>query len=141
MADKDQENTNNGGETTADKQPRRIRKVETVREKVEKTEEQRIGIGTVIWRGFTAPLGWIGRGVARLGRNLGEVKVLHVISLILWPRYFRNSWRELRQVTWTNGKQSRQLTTAVVLFATIFGVLIALLDFGLDKVFKQVLLK
>jgi preprotein translocase SecE subunit len=66
------------------------------------------------------PLRWIGR---------------HLI-----PRYIRGSFSELRQVTWPDRKQSRQLTIAVVMFATVFGIVIALLDYGLDKAFKKVFL-
>ena len=122
--------------------PRRIRKVETVRDKASKTEEDRSpGKTHQIWRGFTAPLRWLGRGIARIARALNKIKIFHWIGLILWWPYFRNSWKELRQVTWPTGKQSRQLTAAVIVFATVFGLLVALLDFGLDKIFKQVLLK
>ena len=56
------------------------------------------------------------------------------------PRYIRNSFHELHQVTWPDRKQSRQLTTAVVMFATVFGIVVALLDYGLDKLFKKVFL-
>jgi preprotein translocase SecE subunit len=47
---------------------------------------------------------------------------------------------ELRQVTWPDRKQSRQLTLAVVMFATVFGIVVAILDYGLDKAFKKVFL-
>jgi preprotein translocase SecE subunit len=70
-------------------------------------------------------LAWLGKWVGR----------------ILFPRYLRNSWRELTQVTWPNWRQSRQLTFAVLVFAVVFGGAIALVDYGLDKIFKQVLLK
>ena len=122
-----------------EKQPRRVRKVETVRDKAEKTaadaaKPRRLG-KTRTRAG--APVRLAGRGL----RKADRFKPFHIIGLILIPPYFRNSWRELRQVTWPTGRESRQLTLAVILFATIFGVLIALVDFGLDKVFKQVLLK
>lgn len=131
MADEDQK-----------KSKRRIRKVETVRDITAKSEQvKKPSASKKIWRGFTAPVRWVGRGVASVGRKLNKIKVFRIIGLILWPPYFRNSWKELRQVTWPNGKQSRQLTIAVIIFATVFGLLVALLDFGLDKVFKQVLLK
>ena len=68
-------------------------------------------------------------------------KVLDFIGKIVFPAYFRNSWRELRQVKWPNRTESRQLTFAVLVFAIVFGGLVAIVDFGLDKVFKQVLLK
>jgi preprotein translocase subunit SecE len=66
---------------------------------------------------------------------------LRLIGKILLPSYFRNSWQELKQVTWPNWQQSRQLTSAVLIFAFIFGALVAIVDYGLDKVFKDVLLK
>jgi preprotein translocase SecE subunit len=53
----------------------------------------------------------------------------------------RNSFKELRHVAWPTGKQTLQLTSAVILFSVIFGVVVALFDFGLDKLFKQVLLR
>lgn len=131
MADEDQK-----------KPKRRIRKVETVRDITAKAEqEQKPSKGKAMWRGFTAPVRFLGRGIAALGRKLNKIKVFRILGFMLWPPYFRNSWKELRQVTWPSGKLSRQLTTAVLLFATVFGLLVALVDFGLDKVFKQVLLK
>lgn len=68
-------------------------------------------------------------------------KILTIVGRIVFPAYFRNSWRELRQVKWPNRTESRQLTFAVLVFAIVFGGLVAIVDFGLDKVFKQVLLK
>lgn len=68
-------------------------------------------------------------------------KILRFIGRIIFPRYLRNSFRELRFVSWPNRKQSRQLTFAVLAFAIIFGASIALLDYGLDKLFKSLLLK
>ncbi len=67
--------------------------------------------------------------------------VLSLIGKILLPIYLRNSWRELRLVTWPSRRQSRQLTFAVLIFAIIFGAAIALVDYGLDKLFKHLLLK
>lgn len=63
------------------------------------------------------------------------------IGLIVWPPYFRNSFRELKLVTWPNWKQSWRLTFAVLSFAAVFGVVIAGLDWGLDRLFKDILLK
>jgi preprotein translocase SecE subunit len=57
------------------------------------------------------------------------------------PKYFRESWQELRQVSWPNRKQTLQLTLAVFMFALVFAVLITTVDYGLDKLFKEVLLK
>jgi preprotein translocase SecE subunit len=128
---------------TDQKPKRRIRKIETVREITVKTAEnaEKPSRKRLLWRGFTAPARFVGKGFKKLGAFLGRYRVLRVIGHILVPRYFRNSWKELRGVTWPTLKQSRQLTLAVIIFAIIFGVVVALLDYGLDKVFKQVLIK
>ena len=83
------------------------------------------------------------RGV--LGKVLLQLRLigrgLRFIGRFIIPPYIRNSWRELRLVSWPSRKQSRQLTVAVMIFAIVFGVLIYFVDLGLDKLFKQVLLK
>lgn len=79
-------------------------------------------------KGFFAPLRFVG-------------KVLKFIGRFTIPPYFRNSWKELRQTSWPKLKESRRLTTAVIIFSIVFGAIVALLDFGLDKIFKQILLK
>ena len=67
--------------------------------------------------------------------------VFKILGRILVPRYVRNSWKELRLVTWPGWKLGRQLTSAVLIFAIVFGAAIALVDYGLDKLFKDILLK
>jgi preprotein translocase SecE subunit len=121
------------------KPKRKLVKSETVREKAEKQEASNVKPRRLhkTRRGITAPF----RGIAWIFRKLNRIKPFRIIGYILVPPYFRNSWRELKQVTWPGFKLSRQLTTAVVLFAVIFGALIAVVDFGLDKLFKEVLLK
>ena len=118
------------------RKPRHLKpaKVETVRERSAKNEQanpkataQQNNLRALI-SGFFAPLRFVWRGLRWLGRHL-------------IPRYFRNAFTELRQVTWPNRKQTRQLTTAVMLFAIVFAMFISILDFGLDKVFKRILLK
>ncbi len=125
------------------KPKRRIRKVETVRERSEKStqENEKPRRAHAVWYGFTAPVRFAGRGLAKIGQKLSKFKFFRVVGRILWPYYFRNSWMELRQVSWPNGRLTRQLTTAVIIFALVFGVLVAGLDYGLDKLFKEVLLK
>lgn len=76
----------------------------------------------------------------RLGR-LPVWKPFRFVGRHIVPPYIRNSWRELRMVDWPNRKQTRQLTSAVILFTVVFGLLVAALDFGLDKLFKQVIVK
>ena len=117
---------------------RLVKKVETVREKAEKAnEEKQPRRLQTTRRRAGAPFRAIGRG----GRKLNKVKPFRILGFIIVPPYFRNSWRELRQVNWPSFKQAVRLTFAVIAFAVVFGIVIAVLDYGLDKLFKQVLLK
>ncbi len=64
-----------------------------------------------------------------------------VLRKILLLDYFIASWRELKLVSWPGRKETFQLTIAVFVFAIGFGVFIAIVDFGLSKLFQEVLLK
>ncbi len=70
----------------------------------------------------------------KVGRFLNKRR--HII-----PSYFRKSWQELKMVTWPGRRETWKLTLAVITFAVLFGVLIAITDYGLDKIFRKVLLK
>lgn len=59
----------------------------------------------------------------------------------LVPRYFINSWRELKLVTWPNRRETWRLTAAVFVFAVVFGALVAVVDLGLDQLFKRFVLR
>lgn len=81
------------------------------------------------------------------GKPLGRfAKLFHrqpfrFIGRILLPRFVRNAFKELRLVTWPNRKQTRDLTFAVLMFAIAFGIIITIVDYGLDKLFKSLILK
>lgn len=79
----------------------------------------------------------------RLHLPKGVKKVFRPFRFLrfLVPRYFINSWREVRQVVWPNRKETWRLTLAVFVFATVFGALVAGVDKGLDEIFKHVVLK
>jgi len=128
-------------EESAKPKRRLVKPAETVREKTEKSAQpvkpKKTGVLKLTLGYIGAPFRWIGRKLA----HLGKFKVLRILGRILWPTYFRNSWKELKQVTWPSRRETWQLTLAVIIFSVIFGLLIALVDFGLDKLFKQVLLK
>ena len=55
------------------------------------------------------------------------------------PSFFSEAWVELRQVVWPSRRETWKLTLAVFVFAIIFGLLVAITDYGLDKVFKRIL--
>jgi preprotein translocase SecE subunit len=139
---------------SADKpKKRRIKKTETIREKASTaavtTKPRRRMVrrtaGTV-----SRPLRWLGRRVSRLLRPfrflLWPFKtrparfIGRILATILLLRFFRDAWRELRQVVWPSRKETWKLTVAVFVFAILFGIIIAITDFGLDKLFRKVLL-
>ena len=131
------------------KSKRQVKNPETFRERASKAaaeaeKPQKQSRVKHVARVAVTPL----RPVGRAGRRAGQLKpfrgirkVLHWVGLIIWPRYFRNSWRELKLVNWPSWRQGRRLTYAVLAFAIVFGGAIALVDWGLDKVFKNILLK
>lgn len=88
----------------------------------------------------------------RAGKVAGPLKRLRVppnpitralgkFFRFITPNYFINSWREVRQVTWPSRRETWRLTGAVFVFAIVFGALVAIVDKGLDEVFKKVVLK
>jgi preprotein translocase SecE subunit len=133
--------------STEDKKPKR-----RLRSSTETMRERQQGVATVTERKqsraarVVRPLGWPLRKVGGLSvwraawfkpfRFVGKW-----IGLIFWPPYFRSSFGELKLVTWPDWRKSWRLTFAVLAFAAVFGVAIAGVDFGLDKLFKEVLLK
>lgn len=56
------------------------------------------------------------------------------------PVYFRNSAKEVSMVTWPARKETWRLVFAVFLFAITMGTLIAVLDYGLEKILREVIL-
>lgn len=85
-----------------------------------------------------------GRIITKIGtRKIWKplMAVVRFLGKILLPPYVRNSFAELRKVTWPSRKQTLQLTSAVILFSVVFGIIVAIFDYGLDKLFKQVILR
>ncbi len=89
------------------------------------------------WLGHRPPLKQIGHGL----RWFFSLRIMRFLAKILGLRYLATSWQELKLVTWPSRKQSRQLTVAVIIFSVVFGGLIAVVDLGLNKLFREVLLK
>lgn len=85
----------------------------------------------------------LGAGAKRLyqSRVFAPVRFLvRILSKILLISYFKNSWQELKLVTWPNAKLTWRLTFAVLMFGLAFGLIIAGLDYVLEKGFREVLL-
>ncbi len=121
---------------------RRVKNPETFRERAAKATEvseqpkRRTSLKRVAAQ-IVKPIRPLGRTITKPLRT----KPVRLVGKIIFPAYFRNSWRELKLVTWPSWSESRRLTTAVLIFAVIFGVVIAGVDWGLDKLFRNILLK
>jgi preprotein translocase SecE subunit len=130
-------------ETTSSKPAKRKLRAsttESIRDKAitfKANSEKKPSVFAAFWYGFFVPV----RVLGRLLKRLGKFRIFRWIGYVLLPPYFRNSWKELRKVAWPNRRQSLELTRAVIIFAVIFGALVAGVDYGLDKVFKEILLK
>lgn len=96
----------------------------------------------LVWRG----LGWLAHRppLQQIGHGLRwffKLRVIRFIGRFLGLKYLRDSWLELRSVTWPTIRESLRLTSAVIIFSIVFGLFIMVIDYGLDKLFKQFLLK
>lgn len=74
------------------------------------------------------------RPVKRLGQ--GGKKIIG----FLIPKYFVHSWRELRQVSWPNRRETWRLTLAVFVFAVALGLVVAGVDKVLEMLFRKFIL-
>ncbi|HSW85769.1 MAG TPA: preprotein translocase subunit SecE [Candidatus Saccharimonadales bacterium] len=130
-------------DSSGKKTKRLVKNPETFRERALKASEaadQPKQPGRV--RRFVRNLfGRIFRPVKAISKWLYRFKIIRIIGRVVVPKYIRQSWKELRLVTWPTWKQSVQLTYAVLIFAVIFGATIAAVDYGLDKIFRNILLR
>lgn len=129
------------------------RKLVTVRERTEQTNNTQPKS-----RKVRRTAGFILKPVKFVGRIL--VKILRPFRFLLRPfktrpirfigrvlrkifliDYFKDAWKELKLVTWPGRRETRQLTFAVIVFAFVFGLVITIIDYGLDKIFKKVILQ
>ena len=95
-----------------------------------------------ILRRLASPFRRLRLGDRRIIKALA-VPARFIKKILSWlvPRYFVNSWRELRLVQWPNRRETRRLTLAVFIFSLIFGAMVAGVDKGLDDLLKKVILK
>ncbi len=56
------------------------------------------------------------------------------------PGYFRAAFKELKLVAWPDRKSTWKLVVSVFIFSIAFGTVIAIVDYGLDKLFKKAFL-
>lgn len=137
-------------ETKPTKAKRRVKNPETFREKVVKAAEgndkppKTHRVRATIKKVLSPVFRPIGKLFSKIGKSKAFKpfkKPLAIIGKILVPPYVRSSWAELKQVTWPTWRQSVRLTFAVLVFAVIFAAIVSAIDYGLDKLFKEILLK
>ncbi len=125
----------------------RIRKVETVRERAEKAQEKPTKPRRIHKVAGHAAKPF--KAAAKVGRKeYYPIKVREkgrpgrfLNKRRSWiPKYFRDAWAELKLVVWPTHKETIKLTVAVFIFAIIFGAIIAVTDYGLEKLFRRILL-
>lgn len=124
----------------SDKPKRRIKAAApSVREAAEQHQARALKPSRkeTVGRAVAKPFKYVGWQLAKVGR----LKPFHILGLILWPRYFRNAFRELQKVTWPDRRTTFRLSVAVLIFSIIFGLTVAGLDWGLDKIFRKVILQ
>jgi preprotein translocase SecE subunit len=129
---------------------RRVRNPETFRERAVKEstkspKRQRLSpvkrVISKVFKTLFIPFRLVKR---KLGKNKFVRKLKRpakILAKILLISYVMDSFKELKLVTWPGWKQSRRLTYAVLIFAIVFGAVIAGLDWVLGKIFKEILIK
>jgi preprotein translocase SecE subunit len=122
-------------EKPADKK-RRIKNPETFRERLQKGAEAGEKTSTASRIKQTGGQLSKSAGSARARRGASRVFNSRPFKIII-PKYFRGSWQELKLVTWPGWNEGRRLTSAVLIFAIIFGAVIAGVDWVLDKFFHH----
>jgi len=124
----------------ADAKKPRIRKTETVRELTEKQAKKAEAAQT-------SEKGRARKHAKKAASKFSfllwpfRLRPVRFLGRILIPKYFRNSFKELRLVTWPSRRETWSLTFAVLMFAVAFGAFITLIDIVFDKVIKRIVLR
>ena len=129
---------------------RQLKKTETVRQRAERgvgSEPKRRHVQKAAGK-LNRPLRALWNGIRFVARPFAPVLIPfktkparfigRILASVLLFKFFREAWRELRQVEWPTARETVRLTMAVFIFSIVFGAIIAITDFGLDKLFKKV---
>lgn len=107
-------------------QPKRARQLGAGRGRISALFKKLKGPGGKEYHPFKLPDNRAGRLLQKRGR--------------LIPSYFKEAWQEISKVSWPNRRETTRLTIAVFIFAVIFTTIVAILDFGLDKLFREIII-
>jgi preprotein translocase subunit SecE len=132
-------------EKSAKDAPRKRKSPTTVREHAEKQAEKRVVKPHKIRGKIHRPLSVLRRAGAKEFHpvTVPEKKgVRHLNRRVRFvPKFIRESWVELKQVTWPTKRDAMRLTFAVFIFAAVFTIFIQVIDFVFSKLVKEILLK
>jgi len=56
------------------------------------------------------------------------------------PKYFRDSWTEVKKVTWPTRKVAFKLSFAVVVFTLVFALFTSIVDYGFSQLVERIFL-
>ena len=138
------------GEEMADEKPakdapRKRKSPTTVREHAEKQAEKRVEKPSKIKDKIHKPLTVLRQAGKKefTPVKVPEKKgVRHLNKRVRFvPKFIRESWAELKKVTWPTKREAIRLTFAVFVFATVFTLFIQIIDFVFNKLVKEILLR
>jgi preprotein translocase SecE subunit len=114
----------------------------TVRERMEGKKTRRVSVRPAGKKLASATAGVRGKLGKTYHLPLPDSKIGNILSkkVVLFPSFLKNSFKELRMVEWPNARMTLKLSFAVIIFSVIFSAFIGIVDFGLGKLFKEVIL-
>ncbi len=123
------------------------RKIETVRERADKKHaksdkpSRHSQVSRVAGGSFAKVHGLLTKEYHPI--KLPESKVGKVLTKrrTATPSYFKDSVSEIKLVEWPSRRQALSLSMAVIVFSVVIAIFVKLLDYGLGKLFKEVILK
>lgn len=121
------------------KQPRRRKASETVRERSEKERQKKLtkSQGSKLKSKLHGPFSRLGKSSKKQPKSEAPKKR----HFHLMPKYIRESWGELRKVTWPTKNLALRLTGAVVIFSIVFAIFVQITDLIFNKLIKIIILE
>jgi preprotein translocase SecE subunit len=88
-----------------------------------------------------SPLVWLARRPFWQSKYLKPLRfIVKIIGYILFWPFIKGSMQELKYVEWPDFRTTNRLTLAVIMFAIVFGVVIASADYAFGKLFKELII-
>ena len=132
-------------EKSAKDAPRKRKRPTTVREHAEKQAEKRVEKPSKIKGKIHKPLTVLRQAGKKEFTPIKAPEkkgVRHLNKRVRFvPKFIRESWAELKKVTWPTKREAVRLTIAVFIFAIVFTLFIQIIYFLFNKLVKEILLR